>query len=272
MSIATSIAGLKKLWRTGASLGLGTMDTARFSLSWYMRSPLVSAFAPSFFDVRLPGGQRALLRPNGVDRSTLNDIFGLRLYETDALNVHRVLDLGSNVGLATLFFSSRFPHAEFACVEPFKGNVAILRELIRRNGINASVFEGAIGIAAGECELFVGCEPDMFSLTPGVAAGNTIRVQQFSVTDILGAMNWDQVDLLKIDIEGYEKILLNRENEWLRCVRTVVGEAHGHVGYGIEGVRADLEPLGFEVSLKSYQEEFGLTIFEARNRSPVRRS
>ena len=166
-----------------------------------------------------------------------------------------------------MFFASRFPEAEFACVEPAPGNRVVLRESIRLNRIRATVFDGAVGTDSGEAELHVGCDPDMFSLTPVQASAQKLRVRQFTVPELLEALGWDHIDVLKIDIEGYEKVLLCRNNAWLRQVRVIVGEAHGHVDYGIEEVRADLAPLGFDVTLKSFDAQFGLTIFEARNGS-----
>jgi len=269
MNIAASISGARLLWTTGGRLGLNPLDRVKYALSWYMssRHVLLATIAPAHFIVQLPGGIRAPIRPNGVDLKTLADIFERRLYDLSGVGVKRILDLGANIGVATLFFASRFPEAEFACVEPSSGNRVVLREAIRLNRIRATVFEGAVGTDAGEADLDVGSDPDMFSLTPAKATAQKVRVQQFSVSELLAALDWDEIDLLKIDIEGYEKTLLHRNNAWLSHVRLIIGEAHGHVGYRIEDVQADLAPFGFHVVQKSFDAEYGLTIFEARNRS-----
>jgi FkbM family methyltransferase len=267
VNIAASINGARSLWTTGRRLGLNPLDRVKYALSWYLSSShaLLAKVAPEQFIVQLQGGIRAAIRPNGVDYSTLADIFERRLYDVSASGVTRVLDLGANIGAATLFFASQFPEAEFACVEPFPDNLLVLREAIRLNRIRATVFDGAVGTDAGEADLYVGCHPDAFSLTPLEASGQTLRVRQFAVPDLLAALGWDEIDLLKIDIEGYEKTLFRGNNAWLSRVRLIIGEAHTHVGYQIGDVRADLEPFGFRVSQKSYNAEFGLTIFEARN-------
>ena len=268
MNIATSIAGAPSLWTTGGRLGLNPLDRVKYVLSWYLsRRTFLATIAPAYFIVRLPGGIRAPIRPNGVDRGTLADIFERRLYDVNAAGVRRVLDLGANIGAATLFFASRFPEAEFACVEPFPGNRAVLRETIKLNRIRATVFEGAVGTGAGEADLHLSGNADSFSLTPAEASAQKLRVRQFAVPELLAALGWDEIDLLKIDIEGYEKTLFRGNNAWLSRVRVIVGEAHGHVGYGIDDVRADLAPFGFQVTLKSFDAKNGLTIFEARNGS-----
>ena len=217
--------------------------------------------------MKLPGGIRAPIRPNGVDGNTPADMFDRRLYDLSDVGVRRVLDLGANIRMATLFFAFRFPVAEFASVEPSPENRVVLRKVIRLNRIRATVFEGAVGTDDGEAEPDVGCEPDMFSLTPANATGNKLRIRQFSVSELLAAVGWQDVDLLKIDIEGYEKTLFHNKNSWLRRVRLTVGEAHGHVGYRIKDLQADLLPFGFQVVEKKCDEVYGLTICEARNSS-----
>jgi FkbM family methyltransferase len=265
--IAKSIQGARALWTTGRRLGLNPPDRVKYALSCYASRchPLFARAAPLHFTVQLPGGIKALIRPNGVDHGTLADIFDRRLYELSADGVKRVLDLGANIGAATLFFAARFPQAEFACVEPFPGNLAVLREAIRLNRIRATVFGGAVGTEAGEADLHVDGHPDAFSLTPAEPSTHKLRVRQFSVPELLDALGWNEIDLLKIDIEGYEKTLFRGNNAWLSRVRLIIGEAHEHVGYQIGDVRADLAAFGFQVRLNSCDAKHGLTIFEARN-------
>jgi FkbM family methyltransferase len=253
------------LWATGGRMGLRPLDRMKYTLSYYLsRNALLAGIAPAHFVLRLPGGIRAPLRPNGVDCKTLAEIFDRRLYELSGGGVKRVLDLGANIGAATLFFAWQCPGAEFACVEPFPGNQVMLRETIRLNRIRATVFDGAVGTGSGEAELHVGCDADMFSLTPAAASGSKLRVRQFAVPELMDALGWDEIDLLKIDIEGYEKTLFRGSTQWLSRVRFIIGEAHDHVGYRIDDVRADLAPFGFRVTERSFDSEYSLTIFEAR--------
>ena len=267
MNIAASINGARSLWTTGRKLGLNPLDRVKYSLSWYMSSghALLASVAPAHFTVQLAGGIKAPIRPNGVDYRTFADVFERRLYDLSASGVTRVLDLGANIGAATLFFASRFPEAEIACVEPFPDNLVMLRETIKLNRIRATVFEGAVGTSSGEANLDVGCQADAYSVTPAEDSAQKLRVRQFAVPELLAALGWDEIDLLKIDIEGYEKTLFRSNNAWLSRVRLIIGEAHIHVGYQIGNVRADLAPLGFHVTEKSFDAEYGLTIFEARN-------
>ena len=174
MGIGKSIAGARSLWATGERLGLNRLDRVKYALSWYLsrRAPL-AALAPAHFVLHLPGGMRAPIRPNGVDLKVLSEVFERCLYGVSGNGIKRVLDLGANIGAATMFFASRFPEAELACVEPFPANRAVLREAIRLNHIRATVFDGAVGTGAGEADLFVGCNADMFSLTPAASSARS---------------------------------------------------------------------------------------------------
>src|ERR1700676_2223382 len=190
------------LWTTGGRLGLNLLDRAKYAFSWYLssRHALLAMIAPAHFIVHLPRGIRVPIRPNGVDYKTLADIFERHSYDLSAVGIKRVLDLGANIGAATLFLASRFPEAEFACVEPSPDNRVVLREAIMLNRIRATVFEGAVGTDAGEADLHLGCSADMFSLTPAKGSAQKLRVRQFAVPDLLAALGWDEIDLLKVDI------------------------------------------------------------------------
>jgi FkbM family methyltransferase len=269
VNVGTSLAGARTLWVTGGALGLNLIDRVKYALSWYLsrHHALLAKLAPTYFVVQLRCGMRMPIRPNGVDHKTLADIFVRCLYDLRAADVKRVLDLGANIGAATLFFAERFPEVEFGCVEPSPANRFVLRELIRLNRLRATVFEGAVGTDAGEVDLDVGCDPDTFSLTPAKPSSQHLRVRKFTVPELLATLGWSAVDVLKIDIEGYEKTLFRGNNAWLSRVRLIIGEAHGHVGYGISDVQADLAPFGFQVTQKDFDANNLLTIFEARNSS-----
>ncbi len=268
-ALHASLHGARTLWSDAHRLGLNAADSARYALSYYgSRRPLASRFAPTRIPVTLPNGTNAILRPNGVDCHTIVDIFVRKLYDAHAQRVSRVLDLGANIGLATLFFASKFPDAQFACVEPSPENCAVLLEVLLQNHIRATVVEAAIGIESGEAELFMGADPTGYSLVPPSASACRRRVvRQIDMASLLQRLGWGQVDLLKIDIEGYEAKLLRNRAEWLTSVRHIVGEAHGHAGYGFNEVVRDLQPYGFDVKLRHFDSQWQLTVFEAERRT-----
>jgi hypothetical protein len=70
-------------------------------------------------------------------------------------------------------------------------------------------------------------------------------VPGISISTLLSQLEWDRIDGLKVDIEGYERVLLGGQPAWLNQVTRITGEHHD--SYGIPEIRADLEPMGFTV-------------------------
>jgi hypothetical protein len=65
---------------------------------------------------------------------------------------------------------------------------------------------------------------------------------------ILARKGWSDIDVLKIDIEGYEEILFAGSPAWLGAVRLIVGELHG--SYGEAQLTRDLAPFGFSITAR----------------------
>ena len=207
-------------------------------------------------------GSRIALRSNPVDhRVALEVLSGIYAVEPTT-RVTRILDLGANIGASAIYFQRRFPDAHIACVEPSPGNLAMLERNRRLNGLSVTIFDCAVGTESGATAFYDTADPSCCTLLPG----NRDRASQFivsliTVPEIMACMGWDHIDLLKIDIEGYEKLLLADSPAWLSKVSAIVGEIHE--GYGIAQLNNDLVPFGFDVSISSPPNEYGQAIFSA---------
>ena len=248
-------------------------DRIRFvAASWWRLANWLSRRGITLFQVSVLERGRAVklpLRLNGTDCRVAKELFLNRPYDVPVEHAETILDLGGNIGLATLLFHVRFPNATIAVVEPVPNNVSVLKETIRVNNIPATLFEAVVGTEDGSARLFVSADPTTSSITPSSAVRNgsdvrdEITVEQLSVPTLMKKMGWNRIDLLKVDIEGYEKILLSSKNDWLRSVNFIVGEAHAHVDYRLDDVIRDLAPFGFRVTEKSRDPVYGMIIFEA---------
>ena len=70
--------------------------------------------------------------------------------------------------------------------------------------------------------------------------------------ELIQAFNLNNVDLLKIDIEGGEGALLTENNSWLKNVQNIYGEIHTFSDYGLqrystEKILAELKSFGFKL-------------------------
>jgi FkbM family methyltransferase len=177
----------------------------------------------------------------------------------------RILDLGGNIGFGSVFFSKAFPEAEFAVVEPDPRNLQLLRKNLGLNGVSATVIDGAVGSAAGTLTLRYGTNPTCSSLegTGMHNLSNTVEVAVTTVPKVMKQAGWDDIDLLKIDIEGAEEDLLAKDNQWLARVAAIIMEIHPNTT--VERINGHLAPFGF------FLERFGTgrePVYFAKKKSP----
>jgi FkbM family methyltransferase len=181
------------------------------------------------------------------DYCAFREIFVRSVYDHPLGNPRTILDLGANCGCATLMFAARYPQARIAAVEPHPGNLAALRENLRLNHIQAEVIQAAATIADGPATLLVRTSLSHRLLArEGRDNAPQLTVPGISIPTLLGQLGWDQVDVLKVDIEGYERMLFAGRPAWLNQVTRIIGEYHD--SYRMPELRADLEPMGFTVT------------------------
>jgi FkbM family methyltransferase len=187
-----------------------------------------------------------LLRTYGGDLYLLHEIFLSRTYWIPLSwrrPVATVVDLGANVGLATLFLSQYFPTARFVCVEPNPANTAILKQNISSLGELAQVIEGAVNASSGEAWFEDSVECWRGRLCQDRNRGRLVRC--YTMEEILTACDLSTIDVLKVDIEGAEQQLFGTRNGWLSKVKVIIVELHG--AYSIQDFEGDVTPFGLKV-------------------------
>jgi len=132
-----------------------------------------------------------------------------------------IYDCGANVGVASIFFSKRFPNAVIKAFEPDPKIIPYLKENLFVNGIeNVRVFEEAVWVDNNGLEF--GSEgADGGSI---YFPSNKIRVNTVRLKDKLSEDG--NISFLKLDIEGAEEsVLKDCENE-LHKVKYLFVEYH----------------------------------------------
>jgi FkbM family methyltransferase len=243
-----SIRQPAKIHRLARSLKLGWSSTAKlFGAYYFGRRAVLKGLAPDTVVLDLPDWGKVTVRVNGYDHGLLDQIFVRQDYRLDACEVRRILDLGANIGMATVYLHRLFPEAEIACVEPSPQNIPVLKRAVSLNGIHARVFEAAAGAESGTIDLHLSIMPDCNSIYPSKNGLDVVTVPLVSVPEIMEQMRWNDIDILKIDIEGAEKEVLGRNNSWLRRVRIITGEGHPGSGYPYAELQSNLQAFGFVV-------------------------
>jgi FkbM family methyltransferase len=217
-------------------------------LRWLYNRSNSSETVISFNYPKPVGKINLLVRDNGgADVFIASEVFDKQCYNLLLKQVANILDLGANAGFTGVYFSKLFPNATIACVEPMPGNIAVLKKNLLLNNVNHIIFEAAATVNDGRITMSV-ADKDYGSKVHNIALGkntgnNTTEVEGLSITTILNTLNWQKVDILKIDIEGYEGLLLASNNDWLHNISIIIMEIHE--GVTIDFIKDTTAPFGF---------------------------
>lgn len=157
-----------------------------------------------------------------------------------------ILDCGSNIGISVLFFKTLYPAARITAFEPSPGAFACLRENVARNRLeHVTPHNLALAPKPGNLDLFVPpenpghlCISGLEGRTPG---GRALRV----AADVLSRHVTGPVDLVKMDIEGYEaEVLAELEQaDRLALISNFIVEYHHHLQPGVDCLSRILDLL-----------------------------
>jgi FkbM family methyltransferase len=141
-----------------------------------------------------------------------------------------IIDCGANIGCTAFYLLSRFPSARLIALEPDPGNFAMCERNLACFGQRATVLRAALWDRDGKLRLDKGTFRDGLDWSCQVRPcvnGETPEVEAVSIPTLLDVHQIRRVDILKIDIEGGEKIVFaGCSHAWLDQVQTIAIELH----------------------------------------------
>lgn len=165
------------------------------------------------------------LRTYSSDPYIFKEIFLEKEYDLALKNKpNLIVDVGANVGYASIFFACKYPEAEIIAVEPEQGNFAILKRNIEPYS-NIQAIKSGVWSKSGYLKIENPQDAEcafQFKYTEE----STGNIKCLTIGDILNTSNYNYIDLLKIDIEGAEKELFSQNTEWLKDVGALNIELH----------------------------------------------
>jgi FkbM family methyltransferase len=144
-----------------------------------------------------------------------------------------IVDAGANIGCATLFIKAYFPDAQIICIEPEKSNFELLMHNLKRNKFDKGTtsLRKALWNKATTLNLQQRDQShDAFHVMEKLCPDEVVDcVETCTLAQIMETCRQQQIDLLKIDIEGAEKTLFEDHeglNTFLPRTRMLAVEIH----------------------------------------------
>lgn len=160
------------------------------------------------------------------------EIFGAAAYSFFPTFVPKdgdiVVDLGANQGIFTCYAAKRSPRGWVYAVEPDAENLSWLKAHLKLNHIsNATVIPKCVGDRTGKACFRKGDSSGTGYVVEASEQGpGFTEVDQITLDEMMTVYQLSKIDLLKIDVEGFETRVLSGADGRLRSIRRIVLEHH----------------------------------------------
>jgi FkbM family methyltransferase len=143
------------------------------------------------------------------------------------IDVSSVVDLGANIGLASVWFLNTFPRAKVVTIEANPDNYPLLEANLRPYGDRAVVLKGGVWWRRTPLAL-IRRQNEGDAGVREALPGDADLMEGWDLPALMERGGFARIDLLKIDIEGAEiDLLLKGADRWLPQVRNLTIELHG---------------------------------------------
>lgn len=130
-----------------------------------------------------------------------------------------IVDCGSNIGLSALYYKLEYPNAIVHCIEADPEIAKILTSNLNRNNFEAEVIPKAAWVHNN------GVSFSSEGSDSGSVGQGDVHIDSLDLAEYLS--KFDEIDFLKIDIEGAENTVIPHCAEQLKKVKTMFLEYHG---------------------------------------------
>jgi FkbM family methyltransferase len=169
-----------------------------------------------------------------------------------------IIDAGGNIGLTSIYLNKEFPGSSFGIVEPDFENYKILEKNIKQNHFTAcTIIHGAVWNKNSFLRLNRDFRDGNDWSVAVRESEEPTALRGFSILTLMAELQFEFIDILKIDIEGSEKQLFvnaGSSTEFLSKTKYIAVEIHDELDCR-EQINAILTVNHFEYFLHD-----GLTI------------
>lgn len=208
----------------------------------------------------LPGKLKILVRYESTDTFILNEIYNQNIYER---HYHPklgdiVFDIGSHIGIFSLKASRIVgTNGVVYSFEPNPINFVILKRNVMLNkASNVKISNKAVSSQNKILQLYLDPENTGGSSVQ-IKTGKTAQISVSSITldNIINEKNIQEVNFLKLDVEGHELEILKGANHFLNICKHIAMETHEKMGGPSNNqLIEELENHSFKVELSKFCE------------------
>ena len=215
---------VKRLLRYGHKYGLAGIQLVNKA----KRKP-ETPFQVSLKNYKFP----ITLRSGTSDNNVFNQVIYREEYNIKyKLDPKVIVDCGANIGLATVFYANKYPDATIIAIEPEAANFQLLKENTKHYK-NVHCLQAGVWNKPTHLEIIdnnYGSWGFMIE-ERNESTNNTIKAT--TIDEILKQFNLEEIDILKMDIEGSEREVFEKDTEnWLPKVKVIVIELHDGMRMG----------------------------------------
>lgn len=173
------------------------------------------------------------IRNNTSDLPTFDQIFIKKEYEQKLNFVPSVIfDCGANVGYAAVYFKNKFPNAKIISIEPEQSNFELLIKNTNKYS-DITCLKGGIWNKSANLIIKDAGFGNWGFMIEETDKPTENAIEAYSIENLMKRFNIDQIDILKIDIEGSEKELFESGYEyWLPKTKVIIVELHDRMRDG----------------------------------------
>lgn len=222
---------LKNLWKQYKyySLILNGISSAKLLIYNYL-------FPETIIRIKIAGN-------NFFIRTKTNDIEVVKIAFVDkeydmlhSKHVNTIIDAGAHIGTSTIFFAMKYPNAKIIAIEPQRDNFELLKMNVKQYKniipLNAAIW--STNESRNILDRLHGHLGYTISETKNNFKSTGQKTDCYSISTIMEMYNLKTIDILKMDIEGGEKFVFEKSDEWINRIETIVLELHERITPGCE--------------------------------------
>jgi FkbM family methyltransferase len=198
------------------------------------------------------------LRKKYNDKNPFLDVWIANVYGKIDKNTKTILDIGTNIGLYSLYAYTQTKNAKIISLEPIPENIEIIKKNIKINNIHNIILESkALYTKNGTRSIYVSQKKEKNKKLNGENATliknrfaskiKKIKIKTITLKSLIKKYNLKTIDLCKMDCEGVEhKIIQETDPAIFKKIRKIVFEQHEY-GKTKKNTITQLKKLGYKI-------------------------